>query len=155
AWPGMGHELVADPRRQPLPQRLAGEGIHQEGDVLLAVAERGEADGEDRESEVEVLAEAAGLSLGPEVLLARGGEGGVEREGRAAGAETPELAVLDGAEQLGLEVQGQVVDLVEEERAAVRTFQAPDALVHRAGKGALLVSEELALDEAVAHRRAV
>ena len=57
------------------------------------------------------------------------------------------------AQQLGLQVQRQVVDLVEEERAAVRALEAADALAHRAGEGALLVAEQLALDQRVATPR--
>src|SRR5262249_52474605 len=108
ARPGMGVELVPDPGRQPLPQWLPGEGVHQQGDVLPTVAEGRKADGEDGEAEVEVLPEPAGLGLGPEVLLAGGHDASVEGDGGAAGPQPAELPVLDGPEQLGLEVQGQI-----------------------------------------------
>src|SRR5262249_20065649 len=68
AWPGMGDELVAGARGQALPQPLAGELVDQQGDVLLAVSQRGEPDREDGEAEVEVLAEVPGLRLAPELL---------------------------------------------------------------------------------------
>src|SRR5450631_3676217 len=99
----MGGELFPHALRRALPERLAGEGVHQEGDVLLAVAQRRKGDGEDGKAKVEVLAEAAGLRLRPEVLLARGDDSGVEGHWRARGSEATELAVLDGAQQLRLE----------------------------------------------------
>ena len=48
-----------------------------------------------------------------------------------------------------------VADLVEEERAAVRLLEAAAALRDRAGEGALLVAEQLALHELGGHRGAV
>ena len=64
-----------------------------------------------------------------------------------AAADALELALLEDAEQLGLGLQGQLADLVEEERAAVGQLEAADAPGDGAGEGALLVAEELALDE--------
>src|SRR5262249_60569137 len=46
-------------------------------------------------------------------------------------------------------------DLVEQDRAAVRGLEAPLAPRVGAGEGALLVAEELALDELAVDRRAV
>jgi hypothetical protein len=69
------------------------------------------------------------------------------RMGRRA-ADALELLLLQHAQQLHLRVERQLAHLVEEERAAVRQLEAADALLQRAGERALLVAEQLALDDA-------
>ena len=64
-----------------------------------------------------------------------------------AAADALDLALLEDAEQLGLRLQGQLADLVEEERAPVGQLEAADPPGDGAGEGALLVAEQLALDE--------
>ena len=64
-----------------------------------------------------------------------------------AAADALELALLEHAQQLGLGLEGHLADLVEEERAAVGQLEAADASVDGAGERALLVAEQLALDE--------
>ena len=70
-------------------------------------------------------------------------------------AERVNFLLLDEAEQLGLEVEADIADLVEEERAAVGG--ADDAGERRvgAGEGALAIAEELALEHVVRNRGAV
>ena len=55
---------------------------------------------------------------------------------RLALAHALERALLQHAQQLHLQVQRQVADLVEEERAAGGQLEAPRAVAHRAGEGA-------------------
>ncbi len=50
---------------------------------------------------------------------------------------------------------GQLADLVQEQRAAVRLLERALVRADRAGERALLVAEQLALDELLADRRAV
>ena len=61
-------------------------------------------------------------------------------------AERVDLALLEEAEQLGLEVEADVADLVEEERAAVGGADDAGERVVGAGEGALAMAEELALE---------
>ena len=49
----------------------------------------------------------------------------------------------------------QLADLVEEERAAVGQLELPELARVRAGEGALLVAEQLGLDQGVGDRGAV
>src|SRR4029079_8937497 len=58
-------------------------------------------------------------------------------------------------QDLGLRVRAHVPDLVEEERAAVGLLEAADALLVGAGERALLVAEQLGLEEVLLQRRAV
>src|SRR5262249_56809617 len=76
------------------------------------------------------------------------GAGPHVRRGRAGPADALERLLLEDAQQLGLQLERQVADLVEEERAAVRELEAPDALGDGARERAALVPEELALQQA-------
>ena len=62
-------------------------------------------------------------------------------------AEPLDLAVLEDAEELRLQGGVELADLVEEERPAVGELEPARLRLVRAGEGALLVAEELALDE--------
>ena len=65
-----------------------------------------------------------------------------------APADLVEFPVLDHPQQLGLEVQRELGDLVEEDRPAVGHLeQAGFPLGVGAGKGAGLVTEEFGLDQ--------
>ena len=71
-------------------------------------------------------------------------------------ADRAHLALLQHAQQLHLERRRQLADLVEEQRAAVgRPEEAGLALVVGAGEGALLVAEQLALEQRLGQRAAV
>ena len=80
---------------------------------------------------------------------------------RNCGADRPraadpfDLAFLDRAQQLGLQVRLEVADLVEEQRAAVGQLELADALLDRAGERALFVAEQRALDQLARNRRDV
>ncbi len=62
-------------------------------------------------------------------------------------AEPLELPALQHPQQLRLHLERQLADLVEEERAAVGDLEAAERALDGAGEGALLVAEQLALDE--------
>ena len=70
----------------------------------------------------------------------------VDADGLAA-ADPLELPLLQDAQQLDLRLERQLADLVEEQRPAVRQLEPPLAPLHGAGEGALLVTEQLALDQ--------
>jgi hypothetical protein len=53
----------------------------------------------------------------------------------AGAAQALELLLLQDAQELGLEFERDVADLVEEDRAAVRQFEAAEALGDGAGEG--------------------
>ena len=74
---------------------------------------------------------------------------------RLALAHALEGALLQHAQQLDLQLQGQVAHLVEEERAARGQLEAPLAVAHRAGEGAAHVAEQLALEQLARQRAAV
>ena len=70
-------------------------------------------------------------------------------------ADPLDLPLLDGPQQLGLQVEPQVADLVEEQRAAGRQLEFSQLLLVGPRERAALVPEQRALDELVRNRRQV
>ena len=70
-------------------------------------------------------------------------------------ADADDLVRLEHAQQLRLQLQRQLADLVEEHRAAVGALEHAGAPLGGAGERALLVPEQLRLDQRRRHRRAV
>ena len=70
-------------------------------------------------------------------------------------ADPLERAFLQHAQQLGLQVERQIADLVEEQRAAVRELEASLPRGDRAGERAAGMAEQLAFDQGRRQRRAV
>jgi hypothetical protein len=153
----LGQELAAAERSRDRGVAVA-EGVEdrvdQHRDVTGALAQRRQADDEHREPVVEVGAEAVRVDLGVEVTVARGDDPDVD--GTALGAaDALDLAAIDGAEELGLEVERELADLVEEQGAARRRLERADAGRAGAGEGAGLVAEQLGLEQVRRDRAAV
>src|SRR6266566_842822 len=122
------------------------EVLDERREVVAPLSKRRERDREHAQPIVQIAAELARLDHAPEVAV-RGGDDADVEPPHAGGAERPHLAVLHDAQELRLERGHEVLDLVEEERAAIGELQHARALLHRAGEGAARVSEELALGE--------
>src|SRR6185369_7876459 len=71
------------------------------------------------------------------------------------GAEPADDLLLDHLEKLALQRRRDVTDLVEEQGAAVGRLEQAGAGGLGVGEGALLVAEELGLDERLRQRGAV
>ena len=160
AGPGVrlepGHRRGRDaPHRDVEAGRVALDEVLGEAlDVALAVAQRRRRDDGLGEAVVEVHPEGAAVDRLEQVDVGGGHQADVEVLGLAP-ADPLDGALLQHAEELGLDVQREVADLVEEEGAPVRALEMADARGHRPGEGALLVPEELALDEVLRQHRAV
>src|SRR5437868_6937778 len=74
---------------------------------------------------------------------------------RLVAADALEGLLLEHAQHLGLGRRWHVADLVEEEGAAVALLELADAAAVGAGEGALLVAEQLALQQVLRDGRAV
>ena len=70
-------------------------------------------------------------------------------------ADPGKFALLEHAQQLGLQFQRQIANLVEEQRARAGYLELARAPLGRAGERAALMAEQLAFDQAVRDRRAV
>src|SRR2546430_423662 len=70
-------------------------------------------------------------------------------------ADPFDLALLQHPQQRDLRFGRQVADFVEQDGATVRRFESAETSLQRAGKGALLVAEQLRRDERGGDRRAI
>src|SRR5205809_60198 len=89
-----------------------------------------------------------------DIAIRRGNETHVDAQLFVA-ADANECAILEEAQQLGLQGPAHVADFVEEDRAAIGFFHAAQLGFDRAGECALLVAEELAFEEGLGNRRAI
>src|SRR5690606_33955505 len=100
------------------------------------------------------LAEPALLDELLDRLVGRGDDAGLGAAGLLP-ADRVELALLEDAEELGLERGAGVADLVEEDRARAGQLEASLPVGRGAGERPLHVPEELRLEEGLGERRAV
>src|SRR5581483_551642 len=160
ARPGVGgeprHRLGRDPLRGDLV--LTAEPIEEVRDqarhVVRSGPERGHLDVDDVQAVEEVQAEPPAARLRLEVAVRRGDQADVDRDGEAR-AERRHLALLDGAQELRLQREGDLGDLVEEERSAFRGPEDAVVVVHGTGEGPATVAEELAVERRLREAGAV
>ena len=81
-----------------------------------------------------------------EVVIGGGNDAHVRLAGPGL-AHALVFPLLEQAEQLGLDLERQIADLIEEERAAVRGGDFAPGVLERAGEGALDMAEEFALEQ--------
>jgi hypothetical protein len=77
---------------------------------------------DDVDSIVEILAKPLVLDHLFELAVRRGDEADVDRH-LALGADRPDLALLNRAQELGLERQRHLADLVEKQRSTARLLE--------------------------------
>src|SRR6266478_7919751 len=133
-----------------VPVHRAREPVNEvpdeRGNVLGALAQRRHVDGEDVEAVIEVVAETLLVDHRAEIAVRRRDQPHVHLDGLRP-ADALELLLLEHPQQLRLELERDLADLVEEQRATVRDLESSDLLRDRAGESAALVTEELALEE--------
>jgi hypothetical protein len=125
-------------RGQPVHLRVVvREMLPERGDVAAALAQRRQAEADDIEAEEQVFAEAAGADLRRQIAVG-GGEDAYIHPHRLRTPDAVDLALLHGAQQLGLQAQLHLANLVEQERAPVGRFELAHAPRERAAERALL-----------------
>ena len=107
-----------------------------------------------RRTEIKILAEQTLLDQNPQVLVRCGDDADIGLD-RYASADCRVFTLLKHAEQARLRLHRHVTDLIEEERAALGLLEAPGIARGRARKSALLVTEQLGLDQFSRDRRHV
>src|SRR5690606_7464329 len=158
--PAVGLEELDRPLRETghllavVLREAAQEFLGEEADVAGPIAERRERHRDDGEAVVHVLAQLARLERILDILVGGGDDTDVHPDLLLA-AEAAEGTLLEGAQQLDLDVRLHLRDLVEEERAAVGELEAAGLLVNGASEGALLVTEELVLEDLAGEGAAV
>ena len=113
---------------------------------LRPLAQRRHAQIDDVEAEIEILAESALAHRLLEVAVRGGDDADVDLH-RLGAADAVDLALLDGAQQLGLQARMHLADFVEQQGAAIGFLELADAARDGAGEGALLVAEQLAFEQ--------
>src|SRR5262245_44210805 len=142
ARPGLALELLDElVGWPPLASQLAPEVRRQKRDVAAPHPQRGQLDARDREAKKEVVAEPALLHLAVEIASGGRDETHIDRNAPVA-PDAAYLRALDCAKQLGLQLDFELADLVDEQRAAVGLLEDPFARRRRTGEGASLVAEE-------------
>src|SRR5262249_25228817 len=158
--PGVAHQLgqrlVGKTVDALLARHLAvaQELADQQRNVLDALAQRRDAQGNDVDAVVEVLAHPALGDGRGEVHVGRADDAHVDLDAPVR-AQLLDLALLEHAQQLQLHVERDALDLVEEQRAAARQLDLADPVVDGPREGAALEAEELALQQRVRKRRAL
>ena len=125
---------------------LREEVLHERRDVLLALAKRWHVDVDDVQPVEEVIAEFLLLDLLCEILVGRAHDPDVDLDGERR-ADPLDLSFLQHTEKLRLHRQAHLADLIKEDGALVGELEATPPLRHRAGERALLMAEELGLEE--------
>src|SRR5690606_25944906 len=138
-----------------VPGLEPGEEVGDEfRDIRESLPERRDLDRDDVEPIEEVFAEDAGGDERLDVAV-RGRDDAYVDLDRLLAADALDDAGLERAEQLGLGVEAEFGDFVEEQGSAVGEFEASSPPLRRPGEGASLVAEHLGLDEVARDRGAV
>src|SRR6266478_6871410 len=66
---------------------------------------------------------------------------------RLRASQALELLILQNAQQLGLQLQRNVSNLVEQQSALIRQFQPAEPLAYRSGESSFLVAEQFAFQQ--------
>ena len=160
AGPRLGAQPCEGGRRQAAHRAAlvggdrAREVLGQGVDVVAAIAQRRQRQAQRVEAVVEVGAEPAGFDVGGEVAVGRRDHADVDGE-LGAGTDGPDGALLEGAQELGLQAARQLADLVEEDGAAVGLGEQAGAIGAGVGERAAHVAEQLALEQRLGQRGAV
>ena len=126
--------------------QLRGDGHHQVGQVVGALAQRGHLDGEHIQAVEQVLAEVTVGDPRFQVAVGGGDHAHIAADGLVA-ADAFEAALLQHAQQLDLHRQAHVADLVQQQGAAFGHLEAALARAQRTGERALFMAEQLAFQQ--------
>src|ERR1700679_3981456 len=126
----------------------------QQRNVFPAFAQRGNMNRKDAQTIEEILAKLALFDHRGQIAIGRRNHSRIHAK-HASTAQPLELPLLQNAEQLWLQIQRHLSDLVEKDRPLTRQFKSPDLLGNRACKRALLVAEQIALQQIPRNRRAI
>ena len=143
--PKLLQSFVAQPGRR-LASHALQQALGEQGQVFYPFAQRRQTDWEAADAVVQVFAEAAVRDHLPERFMGRRHQAEI-RMHRAQATHRAEAAGLDQAQQLHLHRQRYLANFIEEQSAAMRRFSQADLALVGASERALLVAEQLALEQ--------
>ena len=132
----------------------AGEFQDEGGQVATALPQRRQAQLDDVQAVEEIGAERVGRHHGLERTVGRRDDADID--GRfAVRPQRPDHAALQRVQQLRLQAERQIVDVVEEDRAAVGCLEESRARGVGTRERALSVTEQFALGQVLGNRAAM
>src|SRR5215467_5060811 len=112
----------------------------QLGDVIDSISQCGEMNRKDAQPIVQILPETARRHFFGQVAIRCGNNPNVDLV-RTLVADALETPLLNGAQELALQLKRNFTNFVEEERTAVRRLKSSCAVAHGAGERALHVAK--------------
>ena len=128
--------------------------LRQERNIFFALAQRRNIHGHYIEAVIKIFAKGALFQRRAQILIGGSHHAYVDMAGDIA-AQALELPLLKHAQQLHLDGCRHVANLIQEDGAGVGLLELARFGGHGAGKGALLVAEQLALHQVFRQRRAI
>ena len=123
-------------------------------DLVAPLAERLNREPHDIQAEIQVLPETAFADHGGQVAM-RGGDDSQIDGDRLDAADRHDGALLNAAQQFGLNGQRQLADFIEKQRAAIGTANEAQSGRDGAGERALHVAEQLRFHQLGREDRAI
>src|SRR5579863_7582532 len=103
---------------------------------------------------IKIAAESPRLHRLKQTTVCCGNEANINLDGTGS-AHAFELALLQNAQELGLQSYGKLSDLVEEKRASVGQFDLAFFLRHGPGECTLFVAEQFTFQQRFCDRRTI
>ena len=159
AWKRVAHQVLqsvlsdADVAQALALAVLVEEIAHELGNVFLPLAQRRENDFHDLEAIVEILTKLAALDHFFEAAMSGGENSDIDGDAAAA-AEFFDFPLLQNAQQLGLQGQGDIAHFIEEHRPASGQLELARPRLD-SGSDTALDAEKLRLQQRLRKRRAV
>ena len=151
-----GQGMVAE-RTRPAPGFQAvemGKVACQHGQVTMPVAQRRGHHLQHVQAVIQVFAKTPLLD-GPLQVHMGGRQHSHIHWDRLAAAHPLDVLLLQKTQQVGLQLQRQVTDFIEKQRATMGRFDAPGLALMRPGECALFMAEQFGLDQMLGDRPTV
>jgi len=116
--------------------------IGDDHDVFLPLSQRWNHDLDDVQAVEQILAEPSHRHFLAQILLRGAHQADIDVD-RFVAPDPLKLAFLQHPQQFDLDDRGNLTDLVEKQRAAMRQLEPPSPLPQGAGERALLMAEQL------------
>ena len=130
------------------------EVLGQRRNISRALPQGRDAEGHDVQAVIEIRAKGPALHFGGEIAIGGGHQADIELP-RACASHALELALLQDAQEFGLQLRSELADFIEKDGTAFGHLELALFLSDGSGEGALLVSEQLTFEECLGEGGAV
>ncbi|MCG3163784.1 MAG: hypothetical protein JMDDDDMK_05235 [Acidobacteria bacterium] len=128
--------------------------IHQNLNIVATVTQRRDAERDDVQAVIQILAETSVFDHRFEVAVGRAEHAHVNFD-RACAADARDFFFLQGAQQFGLHALTHFADFIQKERAFVGDFKQAFLFGMRAGERAFFVAKQFRFEQVLIDRGAV